>query len=248
MITTFLFFLSGFIAEIRILEKIFSEKLISRDFLTKIGTSLVIFNFILIFFLPREPIFTCLVFSLNVFALFLAEKSVRRWRLDRFKLHFLSFLTSIILQMRIGRNFSQAFLLGLDQQPRFYKERLQELYQILFFSESKQANFTANPFMKEIFSELTQIKSRPQNALRSVQNLRDRLAAEEKYRMKSRILKQQCHIQTIVLSILYFGLLIYSGFNFDLSKSLSLIALSLTLYLTGISIILFIGRNHKWSV
>ncbi len=248
MITTFLFFLSGFVAEIRFLEKIFSEKLISRDLLTKIGTITVTLNFILIFFLPRKPVFTCLVFVASVFLLLLSEKSLRKWRLDHFKQHFLSFLTSVILQMRVGRNFSQAFLLGLDQQPPFYRERLQELYQNLFFSEPKHNFLTSTPFLKEVFIELMNIKSRPQNSLSGVQNLRDRLVTEEKYRMKSRILRQQCLIQTIVLSVLYFGLLIYSAFNFDLGKNITVVSISVTLYLSGVSLILFIGRYHKWSI
>ncbi len=247
-IVTFLFFLSGFLFELRILENLFSEKLISKHHLTKIGTILLVIHGFLLAFVPKNIFFVAILLIANIILIFLGENWLRKLRISGFQAQFIGFLTITVLQMKSGKNFSQSFLLATEQLPVFYRERFVEIYNSLMFSENQEGTKTLPLFLRGIVSDLRQIKNRPHNALKGVQNLRLQLIREEKFLAKGRVLSQQCLIQTIVLSLLYFSLLIYVLLSYGLHQNLTIILSSLVLYLAGIASILAIGRNHKWSV
>lgn len=248
IVVNFLFFLSGFLFELRILENLFSERLISKHQLTKIGAVLLVIHCFFLVFVPKNIFFGSILLITNIIFIFFAEKWVRNMRMSGFQTQFIGFLTSVNLQMKSGKNFSQSFLLATEQLPTFYRERFVEIYNSLIFAENNGKPNTIPTYLNEVVNELLQIKNKPHNSLKCLQNLRKRLIKEEKYKLKGRLLRQQSQIQTIVLSVLYFLLLTYVLINHEFAKNLSLILLSLLLYLLGIALTLAIGRNHRWLV
>jgi len=233
---------------LRILENLFSEKLISKHHLTKIGTFLLLIHGFLLVFVPKNIFFGPILLITNIIFIFLGEKWLRNMRMSGFQTQLIGFLTVTALQMKSGKNFSQAFLLATEQLPTFYRERFVEIYNSLMFLENQRQPSSLPAFLREIVGDLLQIKNRPHNALKGIQNLRQRLLREEKFKLKARVLSQQSLIQTILLSILYIALLAYVLISYGLHKNFLLILSSLVLYLSGIALILSIGRKHKWLI
>ena len=248
IILSFLFFLSGFLFELRILEKLFSEKLISKHHLTKIGTVLIVIHSFFLAFVPKNILFGPILLITNVILIFSGEKWLRNVRMAGFQTQLIGFLTATTLQMKSGKNFTQSFLLASEQLPTFYRERFLEIYNSLMFLENQRNSSSLPLFLREIVGDLHQIKNRPQNALKGIQNLRQRLVREEKFKLKGSVLSQQSLIQTIVLSVLYFALFAYVLINYGLAQNFILILSSLVFYLSGIAATLAIGRTHKWLV
>ncbi len=247
MIVVFLIFISGFFFQQQILSELTMKMLFNEKFATKILSFTIFFSLVLAVTLPKKVFFAWFSVALSLLGLKLGIFFLKRSRESQFRQNFSDFLNLVVLQIKSGKSFSQAYLAATKQNGGQFQEKLLEIYNILFFSASFESK-SSSVFLNEVIAELKKTAETPQNSLKQLLILRKRMRFQENFRRKSMQMAQQSTMQALVLSPMYVGLLIYISLNFGFSANLSLILASLALFSSGLVWILSIGRSHKWLI
>ena len=155
-----------------------------------------------------------------------------------------SLLGPLESQMKLGFSFINAWQKILeDLKPKKLKNKIQKITENLKF----QNNFHyPDKEIENFIKDLMQIHQSSQ-PLKRLQHLQRKVKVEFSFQTKSRRVLLQIRIQSLVLSVFYFGLLSWTIFAYG-TKYIHLIIISFLLFHIGLVWILKSGKKIKWSV
>lgn len=192
-------------------------------------------------FLFWISILVCNTFFVTIILYRVIERRIR------FKEKFLSNLNVIILKMKSGKSFRNALLELIDSCERHESLLFSELYNGVVFLHQIE-RLEKNRFLKTVLFEFQAVDMQPHMALRRLTSLRDKIRLEENFRRKSGQVSAQARAQALVLSVIYFALMVFVLRTFGWDQNRNLILTSVFLFGTGLIGVFRIGRGIKWKV
>lgn len=243
-------FVSVFVFVLRIYEHFKKQHFFSRELMTKIGTFHVflLFVFYIVFF-DRSFYFWILGFS-SIFVFPILIFGILKIYQHHFYSEFLRFLSLIILSMQRGNSFRSAMKLSLRMGQWKQAPLLEGIYQNVAFSQQRNDTDTGlfSRFIHEIETELKEINEHQHQAIDRLCNLRKNLRERLNFRQRSRQIWGFFLYQVGLLSIIYFGLLVFIVVEYGFSDFTSSFFLSFLLYGLGVLTTFLLLRNKKWSI
>ena len=177
----------------------------------------------------------------------IAVRLIQSQREVRLKSEFIPILDNLTLAMRSGKVFRAALNLCLASRER----RLQWAFQE--FTSSLEYGKEMTPFSKDLqiqfyFRELGLIDRTTHKQIERLKSLRQRLFIEKNLRQKSRQAMLQVKFQSTLITIMFFGLLIFVHQQFGIQRHQQLVLAAVSLFLPGLFWIHNIGKGYKWKL
>lgn len=227
-------------------EEIFSDFGLRKSLTVKIQVSLILINLISILLLNN---FTICLWIFNLFLILILKimptiiKSLFENSFRGDLIHFLDFL---VLNLQSGMSLKSSLVLASNGFSGWRKTQFQILINHLHF-QSKSPKFYSQ-ILKNFYFELQLIEKSQNKMIDQIKSYRRQLKLEQDLRHKSRQLTLNLKIQSMIMSIMYLGVLIFIFSTFDTSKTKNWILISLILFLIGIIFVFTIGKRMKWKV
>lgn len=168
-------------------------------------------------------------------------------REGRMRAQFVSLLDSLIIRMRAGKSFRDAFVQILPESDPLVRVLLTEFHSSLIYKRPLDELF----FQKDIrdyFQELTNIDEQNHKSIERLKSFRRTLKVRQDFRQKSRQAMQQVHAQALILSLMYVLLLFVLVLRGEATKYLGLVTGSAVLFAVGLFCLQLIGRGYKWKI
>lgn len=226
-------------------EYVDHQQLIAKSTLTKIGTAYFALIMFAILFLRSHATLWLAVFTPHVMFV-LAMFSLRTLRFMAFRETFAATLTRLILKMKSGRGFREAYSDVIAESAPQMREKLSEIRDLVVFSQQHAPSTSI--FVAQVIREFRIVDQQPHAALKRLQTLRERIQCENEFRRKSGQVLKQIRAQSILLSGLYVAVLIFVCRQFGAVHNARLILASLALFISGLAWIWLGGRSWKWKV
>lgn len=175
----------------------------------------------------------------------LIAAAIEQWRLREFKIESRHFFDEIVFELRVG----QSLRAGLERifarnQCGFYSH---EIIEKVLHGVSQHPQYH-DPCLVRRHQELVRLLNINSKVVDKVLFLRSMYVLQEKFRRKSRAATQQVKSQAVVVTLLYFILLIgqirYSNLRIDSFW----VILSAILLCGGLLLMRWILRSFKWKV
>lgn len=165
----------------------------------------------------------------------------------KFPVKTLAFLDELVLLMNSGRSFREsmnAILLGRED---IYSLKLRQIVTSLSLQASSDVK---NPTLADPISvlsvQLLQVDQAPQKAIDRLRSLRRQWRWQISFQRKSSQATAQVRAQAMILSLMYFVLFFWVAMTQNLSRIRTVVGLSLVLFLTGVLLMVILGRRRKW--
>ncbi len=155
------------------------------------------------------------------------------------------FIRHLIAQIKIGLGFRPAFKSALQFLAPCFQSYFKEILESIVFSK-KPSKEKSSPILRHLTEELKRADS-SSRALPILENLRHHLHIRSVFRQKAESALLQVRIQSLVLSLLYTGLIIFVLHKYGL-KHIKILSGSLLLFITGLLLLLKCGRKIRWTV
>ncbi|MCB9072433.1 MAG: hypothetical protein H6623_02335 [Bdellovibrionaceae bacterium] len=167
-----------------------------------------------------------------------------------FRYGFPEFLTSIILQMKIGKSFRSSFQFSLENLPTYQKEILSKIYQnVVFLPQANDKKMTFHrSFSGILLHELRKIDQSTHQTIDKIENFRTRLITANNFRRRSGRIRENIYVQLGFMSFIYVSAFAYIAWTMPVSLIGDILIVSLAFFLLGGTIALFIGRKIKWTI
>ncbi|MDE0151504.1 MAG: hypothetical protein OXK80_03265 [Bdellovibrionales bacterium] len=218
-------------------QKVFSEFAIKS----------CIFSYLVIILLALPLGTLPLVFSIYI-PIFIFVTIEYFWsykRLDYFQKQFLSLLDFTIARMKMGNSFREALNQGIESiDSKWVKEDLKELRDRIVYSQDIKLH-QAKEFLFA-FKTFKQVDKDPQPLTR-LHYIREAMKIEDLFRKKSHQALLQVRLQSAIMSILYLALFIFVIW-YHKAQFLTLMLVSLCLFITGSALIFILGRKIRWTL
>lgn len=172
---------------------------------------------------------------------------VQRQRESLFQENLISMLDSWIITMRSGKSLRQAQLFYLEKTKKPIQYILKE-YNIAIQYQQNVVNLSQNRQIQIFFRELEQIEKQSHKSVERLKALRRKLMMEKFFRQKSRQATLQVKSQSLIISFMYVGLLLYVHFTFGLLRYQLLVMFSFVLFVFGLVCVQRMGRYYKWKI
>ena len=226
----------------------FLKEMEDRRLITQDLRHILIFFLILYFFsglifqkhLPLAAFFYIL--PIGIFLGFIFYQQKKRERILLKNLY--SLLPTLIAQMKLGLGFMDAW----DKSLQTIERKTDQAF-LLKISESLRFQKTySHPHseIKHFLSHLMTARKSTQ-ALKQVRNLQQKIQVKQLFLRKTRQVLFQLRLQSVVMAVLYSGLVIWNLLHYGLSY-ISLILLSFLLFFSGLLWIFKTGKTLKWSL
>lgn len=162
----------------------------------------------------------------------------------KFQQKLLGFVEELILLMMTGRSFRDAYLSLTRNSINFFEGKMYELL-IVGHLQGRSGLPKYKEFVK--ITELIQaIDKSPHQAIDKLRAFRRQLHWKVTFQRKARQATAQIRAQAIILSTLYLGLLLFVVHDNDILPS-TIISISTSLFLLGLIVLIFLGRQNKWK-
>lgn len=243
--TIILLSMFGILSVRRILNVWSKKKLIPSKNKLQIDLFLL-FAFLFLIFHREKVILIISIFALlSLLALFFPF-FIEFQRKNQFRMEIISALDAILLSIRSGNSLreSLAKILTMDTRYGYY---IREIISLILLRQSFNFN-SRDKIMEKFYIELKNADQSSHRVADRIKSFRYLLKMEENFRQKSRIATMQARAQSLVVSFLYFGALIYDFIIFSKNLDKKVILLSLILFTAGTFWIWNLGRRHKWTV
>lgn len=246
MLIAMLLFTSGTLIGIRISRQLLEQSIFSENLMTKIGTVYAFSVFFGALFLTNSfQGLWILIFAPQIFFLICAIY-LRKMREKSFRKYFRESLTNLILKMKTGKSLRQALHEIANESDPFMRRKLSEITEIVVFSQQKSR--PTDSFVAQVIRELCRADQNAHSSMRILTTYRDRLRVEDEFRHKSGQVLSQIRFQALLMSGLYFAVLVFVSFQFGFHRNQKLIGVSLFFFILGLAWIFFGGRRLKWKV
>lgn len=230
---------------IRTLQIFFARSLVPTSELTKIGTTIICATILTVFFCSQTStaaIFLVLIEQLAVIPLLLMrEKKI----IDQMRFEVPTFVNRWIMNLKLGA----ASVSARDKSLITHSEKFQALIRPLFTASTANQMVQKHPLMSvAVARELVRTANEPHAALARLENLREMLRRAEEFRRKSGQATRQTTIQSTVMLILLFALMIFTLHRYGWRRSADLVLWSVLLSALGVVTMSFLARKTKWKV
>lgn len=254
MIKTNLFSLLIFLSVLCFAHRIFQifrqKKLLEKKLLTKIGTLQICFLFLSYqqFFLRPFHLWisSILVLCFVPIVIFVIRKNQQR----QFQSEFLRFLSQLVLQMQMGHSWQTSFQKTLRENTWRQGFLLQQIYENVAFSP--QADFGKSgpfaEFLKRIRNELIYVHKHQHLAIDRLCNLQKNLRTEFYFRRKSGQIWTYFAYQLGLLSVLFWGIFIFTLFHQGWKEHSEVFLVSFLFYGMGFLIVFIMLKGKKWEI
>jgi hypothetical protein len=249
MLFSFFITLFGFVFAFRISARVIAQNLFSKSTMTKIGTVCICMQIACVLLFARSYFMLWLMTGIPLLLLLCWIFVVKKIREKKFRRNFLEALAVIILKMKSGKAFRHSFSEVIQESEPYMRQKLSEIRDFVVFSQ--QAKLSLIPtsfFVQQIVNEFILVDRTPHSALKRLSVLRSRIRLEDDFRRKSGQVVHQIRAQSLLMTGLYIAVALFIVQRFGLQKNLSLFALSLILFISGMIWIYFGGRRLKWKV
>ncbi|MCM2282142.1 MAG: hypothetical protein NDI61_09885 [Bdellovibrionaceae bacterium] len=249
MFLTLVTLMSGYVCACRISDVVIAQRWFTRERMTKIGTLYFLTLMLIAIVCARVSasafVQWLLAFApLAIFALVLVWLRLRRaWT---FRKYFRETLTLILLRMKAGKSFRHALGEAIRESPVRWRPLLMEIRELVVFSQ-QTSSIGVSPLQHLIVQEFRAADQTPHAAVRRLESFRERLRLEDDFRHRSGQVLRQIRAQSLLLSGLYFAVLVFVARKFGIAAHGKLFSLSIALFLMGLSWIWMGGRRWKWK-
>lgn len=210
--------------------------------------------------LPPPTIF--ILISIPIFLIFYIDKWIYFSLGQNFQHLWTQFLDELILLMMTGRSFRDSFLFITAHSQNIFHLKLREILLKNDFRENLNSQRPlSNQKLKKISFKTSQlsliyelvqsVEKNPHKALETLKAHRQQIHWKIKFKNKSKQITLLMRTQALLLSLLYLGLLFFI-LNRPDSSEMSLhrhspLLLSLSLFCSGIILIIILGRKKSWK-
>lgn len=171
---------------------------------------------------------------------------LRFFLIKRLRGALIPFLDCLILGLQTGKSFRLSLNAAIDMQSGWVHHQLKEVIESMQMSENVTAVKTA--LLKDFQRELFEIDRSQTRCVEQVKALRRELKMYEDFRRRSGQVTQQIKMQAIIVTALYFALLIFVITQFGFIEHRFLILMSFLIFSGGLLWIFSVGRRMKWKV
>ncbi len=246
MLIVFLILIFGFFTADRILNEVVGQNIIVKNQMTKFGTAYLIWILFIFYFTSHILILWLLAFLPHLtFSLFIT--TLKKHRRKKFEERFEEILGVIIMKMKSGKAFRNAFSEAIAESPVTIQRILIDIRDVVVFSQQNNSERISD-FVQMIVMEFAKADLAPHTALKRLVHFRDRLKIQSDFRRRSGQIIQQIRTQSIILTGIYFALFFFVIGRFGFKENVRLIFISLSLFGSGILFIFNKGQKIKWKI
>lgn len=225
------------------LSKFFLFSVSQKLFFSAFSSSFLFFLFISCY--DRHFVLWIIVFLIWLTSeVFIA--AVKSLMEKRLKETAVEFIDQCCLSISSGNSFrvsvQKVFLQRKDWCANQFKNLAQNL------TSSDKIVGVSSGFLAEFAQELIQIDHSGQKINEQLKVLRRILKTEINFRRKSGQILRNLHIQSTVLTLLYFIFIFFVSSQVELFKFKSVLSLSISLFVFGLILTSIMGRRLKWKV
>ena len=214
--------------------------------MTNFGTAYVVLIIAISFLTSHFFVLWILSFAPHLlFSLFIAFLKAHRRK--KFEERFEETLGLIIMKMKSGKAFRNAFSEVISESPREIQRILIDIRDVVVFSQQNNSEHLSR-FVQTIILEFIQADLAPHSALKRLSSFRDRLKIQADFRRKSGQVMQQIRIQSLILSGVYFALFIFVIKSFGFESNHQMILSSFLFFGIGLLFIFYKGNKIKWTI
>ena len=158
--------------------------------------------------------------------------------------HLKNLLTPLESYMHQGKSFLSSWQIVMREcpSPRL-RAKLQKLYESFKFQKEIEMRSRET---ENFIRDLRDVHLSPQ-PLKRIKNLQRKNKIEQGFKTKSRRILMQIRLQSLILSIFYFSLLIWTGFAYG-TRYLNLMVFSFFIFFIGLLWIFKTGSRMKWTI
>lgn len=232
-----------------VLRIISSHFFVSQVVMTKIVSMFFIFQWI--FFYYSLNFFLILMIHLSllgIISLYFLMK--HKWRKTQFRKGFPDILTSVILQMKIGKSFRSSLQSSMAMLPEYQKEILENIYQnVAFLPQDIDKKMTLRSCFNDVlFTEFLKIDRSKHKTIEKIENFRSRLINDNNFRRKSGRIRENIYVQVSIMGFFYVAAFVYVLMTMGFHKVQDILVGSLVMFVLGTLLSIFWGRKIKWSI
>lgn len=245
MIIFFTFLSFGLLFVNRIVQIQLNRKTLPEAILKSTIKKIILFFWMIVCFSPWTPVLISLFFViLLLFVVFRLEFILNIILRRQFIPNMLQFLDELTLLMTSGKSFNESFRTITLNSNHYFHIKLREINTVQLL------NVHSPTISQKEFSLFNQIlyliDKNPHLAVEKIKSYRRLLHIQYVFKKKLQQKSYQIKVQALILSFLYFGLLIFLNFNHT-KIAISHLGLSLTLFFSGLLSLYLIGRDTKWK-
>lgn len=225
------------------------QNFVQKEKMTKIGILFFVFQTSQILFLKNFLLNWIILYG-SLFVLFVVKFIYTKRLKTQFQSEFPGFLTSIILQMKLGQSFRQSLRFTHQTMKTQWQSVFREIcYDVAFSQQEKQpTNSFWNDFCEEMRSEVKKIDGSTHKTIEKVENFRRRLIIIDKFRRRSGRIRGQVQIQVFFMCLIYALIFAVNAWLFDLWSYKLVLMISILFFILGLFMVVFIGRRIQWTV
>lgn len=249
VLCAFMLFLSGCMFAVRIFKRLREENIFFPHQLVTFSTLAALLAIAVVIWVQDFRSIFLIFMAVLVLSSGLGPL-LRVLREKRFAKEILPFLNQIILHMRSGKAFRGAMKAAIHEDPvldGFYKIKFAEIYEAVVFSGQAKIAGLDRP-RADLIHALRAADQAPHNCLQRLLNLRRKLQIASDFRRKSGQILLQIRMQAVILSVLYFALLVFTIWQNGTKSFLWLLVGSFSLFATGVAVLSCLGRKVKWKI
>lgn len=190
------------------------------------------------------------VSALSVGAILVSVFVFHKWREIQFQYGFPDILTSMILQMKIGKSFRASFQNALSTLPDYQKETLRRIHQnVAFMPQENDKKLTkSRSFSGFLLQEFAKIDQSQHKSIEKLENFRSRLIIANNFRRRSGRIRENIYVQVAIMGFFYVSAFVYVVMTMDFSSVRDVILISTALFCLGTTGAIWLGRKIKWTI
>ncbi|MBT4760505.1 MAG: hypothetical protein HOO06_02300 [Bdellovibrionaceae bacterium] len=178
---------------------------------------------------------------------FIFQFFLKKYREKQFQEATLEFISGIILKMKSGESFRNAFYEEVQGSEGYFREQIQIIYKTVVYSQHN-VELTTNKLSSEFVLLLKKVDLQPHLSIRLLENYRKLKFKLKTIRRRSQESLRSIRAQSVLLGLFYMILLVFSLTNYNFNQYLEVYLASLVLFIFGITISVNIGGRVKWKV
>lgn len=199
-----------------------------------------------VYLLLKQSAYYLWIFHFFGLLLILSGPKIYLWHMrKKFCECFNGILDEVILTMQSGATLRIAMQTVISKESGFLKVQLQEILNQIVFPENVLT--IQDPNILRILKEFLEVDQARAKSLDQLKSFRRILNLEKEFDRKESQIQASVQMQMGLMLILFCALLAFVGNKFGFAQNLGIIGLSVMLFIGGLIIMYFVGRNRKWQ-
>ncbi|MBE8221813.1 MAG: hypothetical protein HAW60_03700 [Bdellovibrionales bacterium] len=152
----------------------------------------------------------------------------------------------LILKIQLGESFRGGIIYATNRFDGHIKNQLEHILQyIILMHKPSKDNYPG--YILDFIKGLQFAEKNPHKALETLKHYQSGLIFTNNLKKQYTDILYQIYAQTIIMGILFVSLLFYTALNYTITDHLFLILLAISLFFTGVVLVLIYGKRLKWN-